>query len=497
MSVRELPSVFSAGAAPRSTISDAVARGELRRLARGLYTRNLTDPPEQVIRQNLYDVVAALYPGALIADRSARLGRPTEDGSLFLVHDRTTDAELPGLLLRPRLGPGPTDTDLPLPAGLHMSSLPRALLENAALSRGRRGRAPRTLTRQELEEWIELLLEQRGEDGLRVIREQARALAPRLGLEHELGILDPLIGAVLGTRRDVRAASQLLRARQRGHPFDQRRVELFEVLYQALDRLSPVTRPVLDTSAPRYRFLPFFEAYFSNFIEGTEFDVEEAREIVFEGFIPPTRPEDAHDITGTYRLVSNLYEMSRLPASPDELLELLRSRHRVLMEGRPDRMPGAFKQEPNRVGAIQFVAPTLVEGTLREGFKFYNRLTYPFARAVFQMFLVAEVHPFDDGNGRIARVMMNAELVAAHEQRIIIPQVYRNNYLMGLRALTVNSRADALIRILDFAQRYTAAIDFSTFEGAREMLEATNAFHDPVEADAAGIRLVLPDVPEQ
>lgn len=106
MSVRELPSVFSAGAAPRSTISDAVARGELRRLARGLYTRNLTDPPEQVIRQNLYDVVAALYPGALIADRSARLGRPTEDGSLFLVHDRTTDAELPGLLLRPRLGPG-------------------------------------------------------------------------------------------------------------------------------------------------------------------------------------------------------------------------------------------------------------------------------------------------------------------------------------------------------------------------------------------------------
>jgi Fic family protein len=496
MSVRELPSIFSARAAPRSTISDAVARGELRRLARGLYTRNLTAPPEQVIRQNLYDVVAALFPGALIADRSARLGRPTEDGSLFLVHDRTTDAELPGLVLRPRPGPEPTDADLPLPAGLHMSSLPRALLENAALSRGRRGRAPRTLTRQELEEWIELLLEQRGEDGLRTIREQARALAPRLGLERELGILDPLIGAVLGTRRDVRAASQLLRARQRGHPFDQRRVELFEVLYQALDRLSPVTRPVLDTSAPRYRFLPFFEGYFSNFIEGTEFDVEEAREIVFGGFIPPTRPEDAHDITGTYRLVSDSYEMSHLPASAEELLELLRSRHRVLMEGRPDRMPGAFKQ-PNRVGAIQFVAPTLVEGTLREAFTFYNRLTYPFARAVFQMFLVAEVHPFNDGNGRIARVMMNAELVAAHEQRIIIPQVYRNNYLMGLRALTVNSRADALIRTLDFAQRYTAAIDFSTFEGAREMLEATNAFHDPVEADAAGIRLVLPDAPGQ
>jgi Fic family protein len=28
------------------------------------------------------------------------------------------------------------------------------------------------------------------------------------------------------------------------------------------------------------------------------------------------------------------------------------------------------------------------------------------------MFLVCEVHPFDDANGRLARVMMNAELVA-------------------------------------------------------------------------------------
>ena len=129
---------------------------------------------------------------------------------------------------------------------------------------------------------------------------------------------------------------------------------------------------------------------------------------------------------------------------------------------------------------------------MREGFNFYRRLTSAFARAVFQMFLVSEVHPFDDGNGRIARVMMNAELVAASEQRIIIPQVYRNNYLMALRALTTNGRADALISTLDFAQRYTASLDYSSFERGRGMLEQTNAFHDPVEADAAGVRLVAP-----
>jgi len=494
-SALELPQVFAASAAPRSTISDALARGELRRLARGLYTRNLVDPPDDVVRRHLYDVVAALYPGAVIADRSARLGaRPAEDGSLFLVHARRADAELPGLVLRPRRGPGPIEGDLPLPAGLHMSSVPRALLENAALSRGRRGRAPRTLTRPELEEWLESLLEQRGENGMRALREQVRELAPRLGLEQELETVDPLIGAALGTRRDIRAASPVLRARQRGQPYDPHRLELFQVLFEKLDRLSPVTRPVLDPDSPRHRFLPFFEAYFSNFIEGTEFDVEEAKEIVFEGIIPPTRPADAHDIVGTYRLVSDPIEMARTPADADEFLSLLRSRHHVMLEGRPDVTPGVFKQEVNRVGTVQFVAPNLVEGTLREGFGLYRRLAYPFARSVFQMFLVAEVHPFNDGNGRIARVMMNAELVTAQEQRIIIPQVYRNNYLMGLRALTVNRRPDALVRTLDFAQRYTASIDFASFDGARSVLDETHAFNDPAEADAAGIRLVLPDM---
>jgi Fic/DOC family protein len=493
MSVPNLPIVFSASAAPRSTISDALARGEIRRLARGLYTRNLNDPPRQIVRQNLYPIVAALYPGAVIADRSARLGRPAEDGSLFLVHDRSSETELPGLILRPRRGPGPVEGDLPLPAGLHMSSIPRALLENTLLSRGRGQRVPRTLTRNELEEWLESLLEQYGDDGLRAFRERARELAVPLDLEQQLQDLDPLIGAVLGTRRDVRAESQALRARQTGQPLDPRRVELFELLVGELDRMSPINRPVLDARSGRNRFLSFFEAYFSNFIEGTEFHVEEAREIVFEGVVPPSRPEDAHDVIATYRLVSDPAEMSRVPSNGDDLISLLRSRHSVLMEGRPEKMPGIFKQSPNRVGNIQFVAPSLVEGTLRAAYDFYERLTWPFARAAYLMFVVTEVHPFDDGNGRIARVMMNAELSAASEHRIIIPQVYRNNYLMALRALPVNGRSEPLVRMLDFAQRYTSLIDFSDFERARAALEATNAFNDPADADVAGVRLMLPE----
>ena len=49
-----------------------------------------------------------------------------------------------------------------------------------------------------------------------------------------------------------------------------------------------------------------------------------------------------------------------------------------------------------------------------------------------------------------------------------------------------------LVRTLDFAQCYTAAVDFATLDRARFILDRTHAFADPNEADAYGIRLMLP-----
>ena len=145
----------------------------------------------------------------------------------------------------------------------------------------------------------------------------------------------------------------------------------------------------------------------------------------------------------------------------------------------------------NQAGSSLFVAPDLVEGTLEKGFEIYQSLEVPFNRAIFMMFLISEVHPFTDGNGRAARIMMNAELVAAGEQKIIIPTVFRNNYLSSLKALTHNDLTDPIIRTLDFAQRYTRSLNWDDFEEARRQLSETNAFLDPDEAEETGKRLRL------
>ena len=58
--------------------------------------------------------------------------------------------------------------------------------------------------------------------------------------------------------------------------------------------------------------------------------------------------------------------------------------------------------------------------------------------------------------------------------------------------LSQNGITGALVRTLDFAQRYTVAIDFAALDRARFILDRTHAFADANEADAAGIRLILP-----
>jgi fido (protein-threonine AMPylation protein) len=144
-------------------------------------------------------------------------------------------------------------------------------------------------------------------------------------------------------------------------------------------------------------------------------------------------------------------------------------------------------------GSMIFVAPEDVPGTLTEGFRIYERISEPLHRAIFMMFLVSEVHPFADGNGRVARVMMNAELAAAQQVRVLIPIVYRSNYISALRALSGNAWPEPVIKTLAFAQRYAAAIPWDDMKLARAVLTSTNAFVRPEEGDDMGIRLRIPD----
>jgi Fic/DOC family protein len=490
-SLKNPPEVIVSTSARSASVSRAVAAGKLRKLGFRLYTTNLTEDPKSIVRRHLWDIAAGFFPGGLVADRTALELQPAPDGSVFLVAAKGGKITLPGVTLRARRDLGPQPDDFSLRDGLYCMSTARALLENMRPSRARSGVA-RTLKRSEIEAWLEQFLRNSGEERLNALRDQIKAVAPTLKVEGAAAEIDELIGTLLGTRSG-KLASHVAKARARGFSFDPQRIALFEKLHDALRRFPPEPARAWHPAGRAAINQAFFEAYFSNFIEGTEFAVDEASAIVFDGVIPPNRPADAHDVLGTFRLVSRAEEMTRLPKTADSLLDLLRQRHRSIMAGRPEKAPGEFKQRPNQFGSLVFVAPDDVHGTLVEGFRIYQRLSEPLHRSIFMMFLVSEVHPFEDGNGRVARVMMNAELAAARQVRVLIPIVYRSNYISSLRALSGSPWPEPIIKTLAFAQRYVAAIPWDDMKRARSVLTRTNAFVRPEEGDDKGIRLRVPD----
>jgi Fic/DOC family len=489
--------VFFTGSNPSADrqIRRRAAAGEFRKIYQGIYTRNLTEPLELIDLRHGLKIAAHLFPGAVLSGRTAREMQPTRatdngaktgPGFVFLCHPNARrNLTLPGLEIRVIQGTGPQPGDFPL-LNLYAPSIARALLDNLTPSRSTAG-VSRTLGQKGVEEWLDRLCDQEGEPHLNRLRDQARALAPALGLETEFTLLDRIIGALLGTR-EAQLKSAAARARGKGLAYDEAAMNRYTLLAAAL-RSSALPETYREPESPEGRVAAsFIEAYFSNYIEGTRFLVEEAKHIVFDGRVPAQRPQDGHDVLATYRQLINLG--ARAPSAVDiaAFEEEIKARHADLMASRPENDPGRYKQQPNAAGNTVFVFPSRVRGTLLAGLQILGGLEHPFARAVFVHFLIADVHPFVDGNGRISRIMMTKELLAAGLSRITVPTVWREDYLGALRALNRYNDPAPIVRAFAFAQRVTAACAAVTTDDAILSWASTYAF---VEAGAHA-RLTLP-----
>ncbi|MCH8182482.1 MAG: hypothetical protein IID55_04800, partial [Proteobacteria bacterium] len=217
-SLKEMPEIFVSETGISKAVSEAVARGKLRKLASRLYTKNLDEEPEKIVRRNWYYLITGYFPDALISDRTAIENEPAADGSIFLIAAKKRDVELPGLVFRPRKGPAALESDRPFIGRARLASTARAYLENMRPSRARSGKVARTLSRAEMEERLDAMIRRQGEYAVKMLRDEARRLAPVLELEKEGEALSELIGSLLGTS-EGRARSALGKARLAGKPF--------------------------------------------------------------------------------------------------------------------------------------------------------------------------------------------------------------------------------------------------------------------------------------
>ncbi|MBL8270220.1 Fic family protein, partial [Steroidobacter sp.] len=336
------------------------------------------------------------------------------------------------------------------------------MLENLTASRGTSNER-RTLGAAGVEAWLERFIARDASSAVNQIRDSAREIANPLGLDPQFQQLDAVIGALLGTRT-ARLTARAAIARAAGRPYDDSRLTLFQTLAEELQR-EPVQVALADPRADIH-VQAFVETYFSNYIEGTEFELEEAHDIVVNGRPLKYREDDSHDILGTYQAILRSKASPTIPQTFAAFAAQLQAWNREVIESRTSKHPGEFKAEANRAGSTMFVAPDLVLGTLEKGYEIMMSAPTPSQRATLASFIVAEVHPFADGNGRTLRLAMNMFLTQAGLTRIIIPTVFRDDYISALKALSNNAHPRPLVRMLTRAARFSRWLDLSSKQRA-------------------------------
>jgi len=479
--------VFLSGGLSRPMLAEGRKTGRFVRITKGVWSADTDTPPAEIVAANLWFIIRAYCPDAIVVDRTAARGGLVDGGVVTIASDsRVTSFELPGVsvLVRPRVE-HPTDT--PWADGLTAAAPARALVDNLAESRGRGDRPGRTLTIAELQDWVAAKKVAWGDTRLRKLQEQAVEIAGDLGQDPDA--VRELFSSVAGDTPAPAARGAFARAALHGAVWDERRVTMFVSAARQLAEAEPLVLPTPQVDGD----FPFYEAYFSNYIEGTEFTIAEARAIVETQTPPARRSADGHDILGTYRCVVDPIGRAATSFDPGQLIDLMRTRHRTLMVGRPDMGPGEFKEGINRAGGTEFVDPALTLGTLLRGLEMAKDVPRGFPLATYLMTVVAEVHPFTDGNGRAARLMMNAEMSAAGSCRIIVPTVLRNEYIAALKRFS-NHDGDsaALVRVLTLALRWSSAMPWPDQAAVDAQMAATNATLDSTEAAREGRHLLLP-----
>lgn len=473
---------FSTSKKEAQRLSNLFHQKKLRRLYQGIYSDDLQSPANKVVREKWMQVVSYIVPKSIISFRTAFDLKPTyynnDDYIVFVTSSYVKTIKLPGLIIKVLKGNSDSYFEQIIP-NLARSTLPRLLLENLSIVRGK-NKGIKTIGAEGVENILAKEMRYHGEQFLNQIRDQTKEISKKLKYEKEYNKLNQIISSMLATNASNILTSPYAIAVAKNEPYDNKRLVLFENLYLYLKKCNFKERayPFNSTSLKN---LSFFESYFSNFIEGTEFAIDEAEDIVFSGKEINNRHADSHDILTNFRLTNEPSEMDIAPQNAAEFLDILKRRHAYLMKERPEKKPGEFKHYNNKAGNTFFVEPEDVIGTLCQSFEYYKLLPDGLPKALYIHFIVSEVHPFSDGNGRLSRIMMNAELFRAELYKIIIPTVYRDNYLNGLRRASRDRYFMTYCKVLDQAQAYVETVPWLDYGEARFKLEMDYADKTPDE----------------
>ena len=212
----------------------------------------------------------------------------------------------------------------------------------------------------------------------------------------------------------------------------------------AKTRLSPLLKSLKEEKDVKlkggiYHRTQIELTYNSNHIEGSRLSKEQTRYIFETNTIGVTEEavmvDDIIETTNHFRCIDIIIDRATEPLTEG----LIKQLHKVLKSGTTDAgknwfAVGEYKQRPNEVGGMETVAPNQVGRAIRTLLKRYREKEIISFEDILDFHHRFEaIHPFQDGNGRVGRLIMFKECLRHGIVPFIITDELKMYYYRGLR----------------------------------------------------------------
>ncbi len=200
--------------------------------------------------------------------------------------------------------------------------------------------------------------------------------------------------------------------------------------------------------------------YNTNSIEGSTLSPKEVELLLSEDISPNKPLDDVLEAKAAQKTLSFIKQ------TKEELSEqLLLKIHEMYFKDTKQKIAGRYKTHQNRIAGSNFetTPPMLVIADMRNYFKEYSKLKrelHPLELAAWLHWKIVRIHPFQDGNGRTARIVMNYILHKNGYAMIDIKTKEKQQYFNALEKCHYNNNARTLaIRLARrFKKQYKNAL---------------------------------------
>lgn len=232
-----------------------------------------------------------------------------------------------------------------------------------------------------------------------------------------------------------------------------------ETLFQKIDRTAAIIRNSRPLSTNEVRELDAYyrigTTYSSNALEGNSLTLSETKVLLEDGLTVGGKPiRDFYEATGhamAYDFMLELAHRADFVFNEDAIRKL----HRLFYSGIDPEKAGQYRNGQVFITGTEYVPPSAdriphLMSQMIDELNQKRRKLHPVELASHAHRRLVDIHPFEDGNGRTARLLMNLVLINAGYCIVSIPPILRHEYIAALLQAqrSRNPSDDAFIELI-------------------------------------------------